>query len=70
MIKVGACKFIDGEKFLNPVSGADMPDDYAGNCLVWFVDGSKMIFHTGINQWGERYWTAVGNNPRKEYMFV
>lgn len=74
MIEVSAYKYIDEGILRNPMNGMPL-DTYCGKpfegyCMVYFDDGSQMIFKTGINPEGERTWWAEGNKPKKEFCFV
>ena len=69
MIEVSAYKFMSEGIFRNTQNSMPI-NNFTGNCMVYFDDGAQMIFETGINEDGERYWFANGNNPKKEYRFI
>jgi len=74
MIEVTAYKFIDEGILRDPINGIPL-DEYCGNpfeghCMIYFDDGSQMIFATGINSDGDRFWFAEGNKPAKEWEFA
>lgn len=68
-IPVTAFQFAGDNTFYDAISGHPLPNDYEGYCQVLYRDGPT-IFKTGINRYGERYWVAVGNVPKKEVQFV
>lgn len=69
MLDIPAFQIHGDNAFFGAISGQRLPDDFEGYCIVYFDNDKPMIFRTGIEN-GERYWTAIGNNPKIEHRFV
>lgn len=62
LAKYVAYKFRDSPEIYDSTLGTEIKN-FRGIMMVYFPDGGKVLFNTGINQYGERYYSAVGNNP-------
>jgi len=69
MIKVSAFSFSGDKKFYHWRTGAEMLD-FAGHAMIYFLDGEKMIFKTGLTKYGDRFWLAEGNKPKKGWCYA
>ena len=68
MLKVTAFKFRDREEFRGALTG-QVIENFDGYAMIYFPDGVEMIFKTGLEN-GERYFTAIGNKPKIDYVFA
>jgi len=68
-IRIPAFQHSGSPEFYNAITGDQLSDDFEGFCMVYFADG-QTIFQTGINQYQERYWSAIGNNPHIPFEFI
>ena len=70
MLKITAFKYRDNETFYGALSGQPL-ENFDGYAMIYFPDGVQMIFKTGIdNEYNERYFTAIGNKPKIDYIFA
>lgn len=65
-IYVSAINFASAEGLFHPITGALLPEEFAGYCKVYFKNGRSAVFKTYFED-NERQWECMPSDLQWEF---